>query len=231
MSFVRTTVKMQETDRDAHWALFRGGRLLPAGRSALAVTARCFIALLGVTVAMGAWAPVGAAAGHDIPGVVRLNGRPQKDVVVWIEGAPPAEGATKKAVLDQRNLTFSPHVLAVRVGTTVSMPNNDRVFHNVFSFKDGKRFDLGLYPVGKSKLVTFDRAGVSRVFCNIHPNMAAYVVAVDSDYYGVSDQAGAFTLAGVPAGTYSYRTWRAGQVTTTGRVVIEAGRRVEIDLQ
>jgi hypothetical protein len=60
------------------------------------------------------------------------------------------------------------------------MPNNDRVFHNVFSFKDGKRFDLGLYPVGTSKIVDFDKPGLSRIFCNIHPTMAAYVIAVES---------------------------------------------------
>ena len=62
----------------------------------------------------------------------------------------PPSALTKKIVLDQRNLSFSPHVLAVRVGTAVDFPNNDRVFHNVFSFRDGKRFDLGMYPVGTS---------------------------------------------------------------------------------
>ena len=74
-----------------------------------------------------------------------------------------------EVVLDQRNLSFSPRVLAVRVGTTVSFPNHDRVFHDVFSFRDGKRFELGLYPVGAIKHVPFDRPGLSRVFCNIHP--------------------------------------------------------------
>jgi hypothetical protein len=96
-------------------------------------------------------------------------------------------------VLDQRNLAFSPHMLAVRVGTSVDFPDNDRVFHNVFSFRDGRRFDLGMYPVGAVKQVTFDRAGLSRLFCNIHPNMAAYVMAVDSPYFAVSDTYGAFT--------------------------------------
>ena len=63
----------------------------------------------------------------------------------------------------------------MRVGTTVDFPNNDRVFHNVFSFRDGKRFDLGMYPIGTLRRVTFDKPGLSRLFCNIHPNMAAYV--------------------------------------------------------
>jgi plastocyanin len=187
--------------------------------------------VVSVALVLAVHAPTGAAATHDVSGRVRVNGRAQKDVVVWIEGVPSTTGLEKKAMLDQRNLTFSPHVLAVRVGTAVSMPNNDRVFHNVFSFRDGKRFDLGLYPVGRSKLVTFDRAGVSRIFCNIHPNMAAYVVAVDSDYFAVSDETGAFTLEDVPEGAYTYHVWRAGQDPTTGRIVVEAGRPLELDLR
>ncbi|MEQ1756969.1 MAG: methylamine utilization protein [Vicinamibacterales bacterium] len=195
----------------------------------MAELARRFTALIGVAAALGTLVPV-LAVTQDVSGVVRVNGRPQKDVVVWLEGVPPAAGGSRKAVLDQRNLTFSPHVLAIRVGTVVAMPNNDRVFHNVFSFKDGKRFDLGLYPVGKSKLVTFDKPGVSRIFCNIHPNMAAYVVAVDSEHFAVSDGSGLLTLAGVPAGTYTYHAWRAGHDPSTGQVAIDPARRVEFDL-
>ena len=116
-----------------------------------------------------------AAEPRPLHGVVLVNGRPQKDVVVWLEGGAALPAPPTKIVLDQRQLQFKPHVLAVRTGTQVEMPNSDRVFHNVFSFHDGKRFDLGLYPVGTSKTVTFDRPGLSRIFCNIHPNMAAYV--------------------------------------------------------
>ena len=85
----------------------------------------------------------------DVHGTARAGERPARDTVVWLE-APnaPARPQTGRVVLDQRNLSFSPHVLVVRVGTTVDFPNNDRVFHNVFSFRDGKRFDLGMYPVG-----------------------------------------------------------------------------------
>jgi plastocyanin len=172
--------------------------------------------------------PVLAAEG-DLTGVVLVSGRPEKNVVVWLEGvvsrlpAPPA-----RLVLDQRQLQFKPHVLAVRVGSQVEMPNSDRVFHNVFSFHDGKRFDLGLYPVGTAKTVTFDRPGLSRIFCNIHPNMAAYVLAVDSAYYAVSDSQGQFVMAGVPNGTYTYRAWRPGGQTTTGTVAVESARHLEI---
>jgi hypothetical protein len=131
--------------------------------------------------------------------------------------------------LDQRNLSFSPHVLAVRVGAWVDFPNNDRVFHNVFSFRDGKKFDLGLYPVGVQKPVQFDKPGLSRIFCNIHPNMAAYVLAVDSPYFGVADARGAFTIPLVPAGTFTYHAWRPGGPDLAGKVTIDAGRPLEIN--
>ncbi len=146
----------------------------------------------------------------DLHGTARAANKPVENAVVWLD-APNAPAADHpRAVLDQRNLDFRPHVLAVRVGTRVTFPNNDRVFHNVFSFRDGRVFDLGMYPVGASKEVTFDRPGLSRIFCNIHPNMAAYIVSVDTPYFAVSDKAGAFTIAGVPAGSYRYHAWRPG---------------------
>ncbi len=149
----------------------------------------------------------------DLHGTARAGNRPAKDTVVWLD-APlsAARPDTRRAVLDQRNLSFTPHVLAVRVGTTVDFPNNDRVFHNVFSFRDGKRFDLGMYPVGALLRVTFDQPGLSRIFCNIHPNMAAYVMTIDSPYFAVADEAGAFTIAALPAGRYTYHAWRPGTV-------------------
>ena len=142
-----------------------------------------------------------------------MGDAPVRDTVVWLDApnapGPPGRSAAR-VVLDQRNLTFIPHVLVVRVGTTVDFPNNDRVFHNVFSFRDGKRFDLGMYPVGALRHVVFDQPGLSRIFCNIHPHMAAYVMAVDSPYFARSDDSGAFTIAAVPAGTYTYHAWRPG---------------------
>src|SRR5437868_5607929 len=97
-----------------------------------------------------------SATAADLDGRAWARGRPAGDSVVWID-APNAAGARAPAhaVLDQRNLTFLPHVMAVRAGTVVDFPNHDRVFHNVFSFHDGRKFDLGLYPVGKSRKVRF----------------------------------------------------------------------------
>ena len=153
----------------------------------------------------------------DLHGTARVGTHAASGAVVWLE-APNAPRSTDRhtVVLDQRNLAFSPHVLAIRVGTTVDFPNSDRVFHNVFSFRDGKVFDLGMYPVGALKHVTFDRPGLSRIFCNIHPGMAAYVMAVDSPYFALTDQSGAFTIAAVPPGSYPYHAWRPGAAQLTG---------------
>jgi len=163
------------------------------------------------------------AAGAELGGTAKVAGKPVQYAVVWLEapGAPPLV-QTKPVILNQRNLDFDPRVLAVRVGTKVDFPNNDKVFHNVFSYRDGRKFDLGVYPVGTSKPIVFNQKGLSRIFCNIHPHMAAYVMAVDTPYFAMSDERGVFTLTGVPAGTYTYHAWRPGGPELTGSVSVGA---------
>jgi plastocyanin len=149
-----------------------------------------------------------------VHGIARRDGRPERGVVVWIDAPDaPRERRGRTPVLAQRNLQFSPQVLAVQVGSVVEFPNMDRVFHNVFSFHDGKRFDLGLYPTGVVRRITFDHPGLSHIFCNIHPQMAAYVMAVPTPYFAVSDAAGQFSIDGVPCGPHEYEAWRAGAPT------------------
>jgi plastocyanin len=174
-----------------------------------------------------------AAGSFDLVGMVRVGGRPEPNAIVWLVGQSTSARSEavqqKRVVLDQRNSSFYPHVLAVRVGTTVDVPNDDRVFHNVFSFRDGKRFDLGLYPVGTTRQVTFDQPGLSRVFCNIHPNMAAYVMAVDTPYFSVSDENGRFEIGSVLTGVYTYHAWKpSGGQELTGSVALEAGNQLDL---
>ena len=175
------------------------------------------------------WLATIPALAADLTGTVHVSGKAAQYAVVWLEVAQPRPfNQASKVVLDQRNLSFAPHVLVVRVGTTVDFPNNDKVFHNVFSFRDGKKFDLGMYPTGTSKRIVFDKPGLARLFCNIHPNMAAYVMAVDTPYYAVSDERGEFTIAGVPAGTYIYHAWRSGGQPLSGSVTVDAERPLQI---
>lgn len=170
----------------------------------------------------------GQASGVEIHGITFVGSKPVPDAVVWVDApnAPAERGAPP--VLDQRNLDFSPRVLAVRVGTVVEFPNHDRVFHNVFSFHNGQKFDLGLYPTGTMKRVAFDKPGLSRVFCNIHPHMFAYIMAVDTPHFAVSDKNGAFVLKGLPPGTYTYHAWRPGGTEMTGSWTSDNSPRVEV---
>jgi plastocyanin len=184
--------------------------------------------LAGIPLALALIASADAVSLQELRGTVRVGTRMQGDAVVWLETTLPPAGDAPLAVLDQRNLTVSPHVLAVRVGTTVELPNNDLVFHNVFSFHDGKKFDLGLYPVGTKKRLTFERAGLSRLFCNIHPGMAAYIMAVESAHFAVSDKNGRFAIRHVPPGTYRYHAWRPGGEILTGSVTVEAGAPLDV---
>jgi plastocyanin len=133
------------------------------------------------------------------------------DVVVWLRpldaAAASGEAGPKRQKLIQSHKTFEPHVLVVRAGSVVDFPNRDPFFHNVFSLFEGKRFDLGLYEAGATNSVRFDRVGVSFLFCNIHPEMSAVVVSVDTPYFGVSDGAGNVTIANVPDGRYEVHYW------------------------
>jgi plastocyanin len=142
---------------------------------------------------------------------------PRKDasnVAVWLvpldtqtQAAAATEPQKPAPQLVQRNKTFHPHVLVVEVGTAVEFPNKDPFFHNIFSLFDGKRFDLGLYESGSTRTVRFDRPGVSFLFCNIHAEMSAVVVAVETPYFTLSDPAGRIGIPDVPPGRYEMHVW------------------------
>ncbi len=131
-----------------------------------------------------------------------------------LEGAAPARPAPAAAI-EQKNKTFTPRVLAVPVGTAVTFPNSDGIFHNVFSLSTGNAFDLGLYRSGASKTRTLTAPGVVRIFCNIHPQMSAFVVAVPTPWVAVAEAGGAFRLD-LPPGRYRLTALseRAAAVTT-----------------
>ena len=107
----------------------------------------------------------------------------------------------------QEHKRFQPHVLAVPVGSVIDFPNLDPFLHNVFSLFEGKRFDLGLYEAGTSHSVTFDLPGICYIFCNIHPEMSAAVVVIDSPYFATSDRAGQFSITNVVPGNYILNVW------------------------
>jgi plastocyanin len=132
--------------------------------------------------------------------------------VVWLEPedrkANPVPAPSVEAyTMVQQNRQFSPHLLIVPAGSTVSFPNRDPFFHNVFSLFNGKRFDLGLYQSGQTRTVTFNRVGVSYIFCNIHPEMGAVIITLDTPYYATPDTHGDLVFHGVWEGTYTLHVW------------------------
>ncbi|HEY0758841.1 MAG TPA: hypothetical protein VGD59_06255 [Acidisarcina sp.] len=149
--------------------------------------------------------------------------------VVWLE---PVEGTPAvpfpphgRYTLTQKNRMFMPHLLVIQAGSTVSFPNADPFFHNVFSLFDGKRFDLGLYEAGSSKDVVFSRQGLSYIFCNIHPEMSAVVLSLATPLYAVAGPDGVFLIHSVPAGTYRMNVWVEAVPQQT---LTQLGRRVHI---
>lgn len=128
--------------------------------------------------------------------------------------APPIPNSTASPSanlrLVQKNKSFEPHILVVPAGSLVEFPNRDPFFHNVFSLFEGKRFDLGLYEAGTSRMVRFDRPGISYIFCNIHPEMSAVVITLATPLYAIANRDGQVSVAGVPYGHYILHVWSEG---------------------
>jgi len=171
----------------------------------------CMVAMFGV---------LGTAYAQEIKvtgrltleaGTERAKSKRPADAVVWLKplsspaprpAGSDAQASPRRLRLVQKQKKFDPHVLVVPLGSVVDFPNNDPLFHNVFSLFNGKRFDLGLYEAGTTRGVLFDRPGICYIFCNIHPEMSAVVVVLDTPYYAVSDEAGEIVMSNVPPGRY-----------------------------
>ncbi len=159
--------------------------------------------------------------------------RNHSDVVVYVEGnfgSVPAP-STAAHEIHQINKEFLPAVSAVVVGTTVGFPNDDKIFHNVFSLSKAASFDLGLYKSGSSKLVTMERPGVVNVYCNIHPEMAAYVVVLENNFFAVTQKDGAFKIDGLPAGRHSIVAWQPHGDPYRGEVEVVAGGTAQVAIE
>ncbi len=155
-----------------------------------------------------------AAKTGIVKGTITIGGKPTSDVVVSIEGLPAEKSKTQnsklktaKGVMDQRDMKFLPRVLPILVGTTVDFPNDDKVWHNVFSTSEAKKFDLGLYPSGESRSATFDKPGVVRILCNVHPNMEAFIGVKEHPYFAAADKRGNYHVSAVPLGKYRLEVW------------------------
>ena len=156
------------------------------------------------------------ARGNTIAGQVKIlkpDGEEQADrsnVVVFLDRVKSETAfprPRKNPVISQKNRRFTPRVLPVMKGTTVDFPNDDTIFHNVFSLSKTRPFDLDIYPPGKSKSFTFKRTGWVKVYCNIHPQMIVHIIVLDNPFFALTDQKGIFVISGVPDGEYTLKAW------------------------
>lgn len=148
-------------------------------------------------------------------------------VVVYLEGQPRGAlltAAPVTAVMDQQNRRFSPDLVVIPTGSQVSFPNFDPIFHNVFSLSKPKSFDLGNYPKGQARIVTFPKPGLVFVYCHLHPNMAGTIVVTPNQWAARVDSSGRFALADVPPGTYSVIAWHKTGGTFRKTVEVTAGQ-------
>ncbi len=145
-----------------------------------------------------------------LEGYARISGGAGKPgtFVVWVADIKGQFSDPEEiAVMDQRNLEFVPHVLAIQTGTTVEFPNSDPLAHNVFSLSPAKRFNLGLYQHG-ARRVKFDRPGVVEVLCNVHLEMSAYIVVLENPYFARTAADGGYRIVKVPSGRHLVRCWQ-----------------------
>jgi plastocyanin len=178
---------------------------------------------------------------YDEPGTpppkVTTDTNPFGNVVLWLEatGNPAAlRGigglAHPAAELHQHDQAFSPHVLVVVAGTTVDFPNDDAIYHNVFSLSGVKQFDLGRYTQGTHKYVTFPTPGIVQVFCHIHADMNAHIIVLDNPFFVVPDKTGRFALDGVPPGDYQLVAWHERIKQLKIKVHVDSGLTTSIKL-
>jgi plastocyanin len=142
------------------------------------------------------------------PGVEKHTAPDPSPAVVWIENAPAAKVEPKTVEIRQEGLEFRPRVVAVSVGSTIKFPNNDDVFHNVFSYSKAKRFDLGRYPKGETKSETFETRGQVDLRCEVHDHLRGYIHVFDHPYYAVAREDGTYSIPKVPPGKYTLVAWK-----------------------
>jgi len=168
--------------------------------------------------------------------VERVNYAELRNFVVYLDG-PITNSVTTNATarvdtkrVNQEKASFTPGVLPIVVGTTVEWPNNDDIFHNVFSMSDAKQFDLGLYKGNpKEKRVTFDKPGRVEVFCSIHANMHCVLLVLENPFFAVTDGEGRYLIRDVPPGAYKLKAWHERLPAQTQEITVPTEGEVKVN--
>lgn len=184
-----------------------------------------------VIVALAAIAsPAAAADGGTITGKVDVTpAKYLEETVVSLKGPKPGAGPAQAKAMDQRNMTFIPHVLVVTVGDTVKFLNHDSVVHNVYS-PDNEGYNLGSFKQGEDRSNTFKQEGAYTQLCSLHPEMLAFIFVAPTPYAAAVDKKGNYTIANVPPGTYQIAVWNSHLKTPDKSVTVAAGQTVTQNL-
>jgi len=184
---------------------------------------------LGLCVAL-----TGAGAG-ELRGTVKAVGQKNSgDAVVYVDAIPGKTFAppSAHALIDQKSMVFIPHVLPVLVGATVDFLNSDAILHNVFSpDKCADKFNLGSWPQGQKRSYTFKQPCAATLLCNVHPEMEAFVVAVPTPYFAVTDKSGAYSIQDIPDGTYTVNVWHPRLKETTQQVSVSGATTADFEIK
>src|SRR5579864_363101 len=189
-----------------------------------------------LTKQMAAMVVLGLASQACVAGSVKGKVTPGS-AVVYLEGASGATPATtdKKPVMDQKGLLFQPHVMVVQTGTTVEFLNSDKVQHNVFwpsiSGDKKKSHNMGTWPQGEKRPFKFTDPGVVTLLCNVHPEMAGYIIVSPSPYFAETGADGSYTLANVPDGDYTITAWHEGKKIQSKKITVKGDTAADFTLQ
>ncbi len=191
---------------------------------------RLFFLIFSVLIAVPVFAVENTGT---ISGKVDIfRARRSADVVVYLSDVPGVfTPSANRPVMDQKNLVFIPHVLPVIVGTTVDFANNDNVKHNILSPSKTKKFNLGTYGKDIIKQETFGKEGEVVLLCNVHAEMFAYIVVLSNPYFSKTGNDGRFTIADIPPGQYTLKTWHEEKRPHEQKVTVEAGKTTEINIK
>jgi plastocyanin len=187
-----------------------------------------------VSFGLGSASPCAAGTVRGRVEMLEKKGRKARDlseVVVWVEG-PQVTPEPKRATIRMTKKRFEPHLVVVPVGGSVAFPNMDPILHNAFSVSGKNRFDLQLYRKPQSRAKTFEHPGIVRVYCNIHPQMSAFVVVRDNPFWAQASRDGRFSITDVPPGDWVVKAWhpRAREISQKARVTEEGVLDVALTL-
>jgi plastocyanin len=208
--------------------------LILVAHAAVALSCRAG-AITGVVRAEGKDAPAPDGAGGKYESrkfkfAERINYAELRDFVVYIEHPAPVKPSQPIIkTISQKGATFMPRVMPIVAGTTIEWPNQDDIYHNVFSISEAKPFDLDLYKSPEVKRVPFDKPGRVDVFCSIHTTMSCVILVLENPWFAVSDSKGGYTITNVPPGNYTLKAWHERLPTATKQIVVPEHGDLKVD--